>query len=357
MKVQLRNIVKMFGSFKAVDNFNLTILSGECLCLLGPSGCGKTTILRIIAGLEKATDGHVYFDGEVMDSLPPRNRDVAFVFQNYSLYPHMSVFDNLSFPLVARKEPKEEIQQKVKSVSEMLRIDSLLFRMPKQLSGGEAQRVALGRAVIRTPKLFLMDEPLSNIDAKLRVDMRVELEELHRKLGITTIYVTHDQEEAMTLGERLAIMNKGILQQVGTPEEVYNKPVNTFVAGFIGSPAMNFINGIFISEGGRIIVKAGTLSFPLEWEEWNGTGCAEGRKIILGIRPEHISFEPAENKAEVVLTESLGREMRVYIKSGQDTLIGVVDAFADYKTGDIITFSFDKKKIHLFDQDTGTRLS
>ncbi len=360
MEIRLENITKLFGSIKALDKVNLTVKSGECLCLLGPSGCGKSTTLRIIAGLEMASEGHVYIGETNVDNLPPRNRNIALVFQNYALYPHMSVYDNLAFPLVAHKTPKEEINQRVTALAEMLRIDSLLKRSPGHLSGGQAQRVALGRAIIRRPSLFLMDEPLSNIDAKLRVEMRVELEELHEKLGITTIYVTHDQEEAMTLGERLAVMRYGALQQIGTPEEVYSRPINTFVAGFIGNPSINFLDGILMAnEDGRWIVQTRSLDHPLEIGKAGGyifNSQDIQRKVTLGIRPEHIKLTDKGFRAEDRIVESLGRELRVYIQAGDDTIVGVVDPFTSIKSGDRISFTFDNSKVHFFDQETGVRI-
>jgi multiple sugar transport system ATP-binding protein len=284
VEVQLEELTKFFGSVKAVDGVSLKVSDRQFLTLLGPSGCGKTTILRMIAGLETPTEGSVYIDGRLVNAMEPRHRDVAVVFQSYALYPHMTVRDNISFPLRMKKYPKDEIHARVRKTSELLQITELLNRKPKQLSGGQQQRVALGRALVREPKVFLMDEPLSNLDAKLRVHMRVELKSLQKRIGITTIYVTHDQVEALTMSDTIALLESGRLQQVGTPEEVYNKPANLFVTGFVGSPPMNFIKTSLNTINGRTVLKAETfeidvshrIPYPLETDS----------EVTLGIRPK-----------------------------------------------------------------------
>ena len=370
--VAFRNISKVFGKdVKAVDNLNLEIKDKEFMVLVGPSGCGKTTALRMIAGLEEASDGDIMIGEVRVNDVPPKDRDIAMVFQNYALYPHMNVYDNIAFGLRLRelrgffwqlthageaKKIKEDIDTRVKEAARMLDIEKYLGRRPKELSGGQRQRVALARAIVRKPKVFLMDEPLSNLDAKLRVQTRYELISLHRKLGITTIYVTHDQVEAMTMGERMAIMRDGVLQQCDRPETVYAHPANKFVAGFIGSPPMNFLEASII--GGKIDAGAFTLPIPVKDVVKN----YEGKKVILGIRPEEIydksvpsNLTPSNDntiKAMVDVMEPLGHEYVAYLKVGDIKLVASIDKETKLKPLTEAEFCINLERIHVFDADT-----
>ncbi|RLF91802.1 glycerol-3-phosphate ABC transporter ATP-binding protein [Thermococci archaeon] len=363
--VRLEGVWKIFGNFEAVKNLNLKIKDGEFMVLLGPSGCGKTTTLRMIAGLEEPTRGRIYIgDRLVADPeggvfVPPKDRDVAMVFQSYALYPHMSVYDNIAFPLKIRKVPKQEIDQRVREVAELLGLTDLLKRKPRELSGGQRQRVALGRAIIRRPQVFLMDEPLSNLDAKLRVKMRAELKKLQRQLGVTTIYVTHDQVEAMTMGDRIAVINAGVLQQVGSPDEVYNKPANVFVAGFIGSPPMNFFN-VTITEDGFVDFGEFKLKLlPDQFELLRDVGLID-KDVLLGIRPEDIyeatstQVKTQENviHAKVDIVENLGGEKIVHLRTGGVSFVGKFPAESFVKENQEVDVIFDIKKIHIFDKTT-----
>lgn len=355
VSVKLEGLTKYFGSVRAIEDVNLDVSNGEFLTLLGPSGCGKTTTLRCIAGLETPTSGNIYFDDKIVNDLPPRERNVAMVFQSYALYPHMTVYDNIAFPLKIRKAPRDEVDRKVKEVAELLQIESLLSRKPDELSGGERQRVALGRALVRKPTVFLMDEPLSNLDAKLRIYMRAELKALHRSLGITTIYVTHDQVEAMTMADRIAIFNEGKLQQIGTPEELYGKPINIFVAGFIGSPPMNMIEGTLKENKGRIRLEAEDLLLDLtEFREVLQPYV--GKDLVMGIRPQDIAIYdgPIEGgtEARVYVVEPLGGEAIVDLHVGK-SLFKVEVIQARWNPEDRVWMRFDKNKIHLFDKSTG----
>src|SRR5690554_686499 len=289
--VTLERVTKRFGNVIAVDEASLEIRDKEFLVLVGPSGCGKSTTLRMVAGLEDVTEGNIYIGDRLVNDVPPKDRDIAMVFQNYALYPHMDVYNNMAFGLKLRKFPKSEIDRRVKEAARMLGIENLLDRKPKQLSGGQRQRVAVGRAIVREPKVFLMDEPLSNLDAKLRVQMRAELSKLHRRLEATVIYVTHDQTEAMTMGDRIVVMKDGFIQQVGAPLEVYEKPVNVFVAGFIGSPAMNFMEGVLRRDGETYFIDAKTFKLPIPAEKAasiKNLGKYVDKQVVLGIRPEDI---------------------------------------------------------------------
>src|ERR687885_33150 len=261
--LKIKNLTRKYGNVNALDNFSLEVNSGEFMVLLGPSGCGKTTVVRCIAGLAKPNTGQIYIGDELVNQLPPKDRDVAMVFQNYALYPHMNVYENIAFPLKMRKISKQEIKDKVRNIAQLLGIENFLNRKPKELSGGQMQRVALGRALVREPKIFLMDEPLSNLDAKLRTYMRTEIKKLQKKIGITTLYITHDQIEAMSMADKIAVMNGGLLQQVGTPQQVYNQPANTFVAGFIGSPSMNFLECRLVRDSSTIHLESDSVSFKL----------------------------------------------------------------------------------------------
>lgn len=343
----------------SVTDFNLNINDREFIVFVGPSGCGKSTTLRMIAGLEDITEGELIIDGKVMNDVAPKDRDIAMVFQNYALYPHMTVYDNMAFGLKLRKHDKEDIKQRVESAASILGLSEYLQRKPAALSGGQRQRVALGRAIVRDAKVFLMDEPLSNLDAKLRVSMRAEIAKLHRRLETTTIYVTHDQTEAMTMADRIVIMKDGFIQQVGTPQEVYTKPANMFVAGFIGAPAMNFfnvtMNNGYISDG-----KGLKLKIP------EGKECVlrekgyEGKELVFGIRPEDILTDQvailakpeAVVKAEVVVSELLGAESMLYTKAGDTEFVSKVDARDFHKPGEVIDMAFDISDAHFFDKET-----
>ena len=369
--VSFKNITKIFGKdVKAVNDLNLDIRDKEFMVLVGPSGCGKTTALRMIAGLEEATAGDLLIGENRVNDVPPKDRDIAMVFQNYALYPHMSVYDNIAFGLRLRelkgffwqlansgeaKKIKEDIHARVQEAAKMLDIDHLLERKPKELSGGQRQRVALGRAIVRKPKVFLMDEPLSNLDAKLRIQTRAELIRLHRDLGITTIYVTHDQVEAMTMGQRIAVMNGGILQQCDEPEMVYNSPANKFVAGFIGAPPMNFVDGKI--EGGKFV--SGHFNFDLP--STHPAAGMDGKAVTFGIRPEDIydaslgKMEKAGGNsfaARVDVLEKLGAEDTAYLQSGDHKMIATLDPNSRIEMGVEAEFVIDPSKIHIFDGET-----
>ncbi|MDR1568396.1 MAG: sn-glycerol-3-phosphate ABC transporter ATP-binding protein UgpC [Streptococcaceae bacterium] len=347
----------------SVKDFNLNIKDKEFIVFVGPSGCGKSTTLRMIAGLEDITDGEFYIGDVLMNNVTPKDRDIAMVFQNYALYPHMTVFDNMAFGLKLRKYPKSEINERVRAAAEILGLTDLLERKPADMSGGQRQRVAMGRAIVRDAKVFLMDEPLSNLDAKLRVSMRAEIAKIHRRIGATTIYVTHDQTEAMTLADRIVIMKDGIIQQIGTPQQVYNEPTNKFVAGFIGSPAMNFFNvtykdGVITNHHGIEIELTEGQRKLLDAKGYNG------QEIFFGIRPEDISasnlvmdvFPDAKVKAEVVVSELLGAETMLYSKTGDSEFVSKVDARDFHKPGDSVELVFNTNKGHFFDPKTELRI-
>lgn len=325
-KVVMEKLNKHFGDVKAVKDFDLEIPDKEFMVLVGPSGCGKTTTLRMVAGLEDITSGDIYIDDKIVNQLPPKDRDIAMVFQNYALYPHMTVYQNMAFGLTLRKFPKAEIKQRVKEAAEILNIGELLERKPKALSGGQRQRVAVGRAIVRKPKVFLFDEPLSNLDAKLRVQMRVELKKLHDRLKTTIIYVTHDQVEAMTMGDRIVVMKDGLKQQVGAPLELYFRPANKFVAGFIGSPAMNFMEGELLSEQGGLFLQ--TMGFKLKIPEDKAAKLKNysEKRVIFGTRPEDLPEAPAAIPNETIevlveVMEPLGSEVYLDVKVGEISLI------------------------------------
>ncbi len=349
-------VTKKFGQVVALDNLTLTAEDGEFLVLVGPSGCGKTTALRLVAGLEEPTSGLIWIGDRVVNDLPPRDRDVAMVFQSYALYPHMSVYDNMAFGLKLRGFPKAEIDRRVKQVAEILGIADLLDRKPRQLSGGQRQRVALGRAIVREPKVFLMDEPLSNLDAKLRVQTRAELKKLHQALKTTTVYVTHDQVEAMTMGTRIAVMNKGVLQQVDTPQNVYEHPANIFVAGFIGSPAMNFFKGRLFSQDSKLYIDL--EDFKVELSEQLGKALlagGAGPEVVLGVRPEHIRLAGPKGsgiRCRVEVVEPLGSETLVHVTSGRHTWTVWLAGMLNVEAGMILELEFDPEKLHLFDPKT-----
>lgn len=349
-KVELKNTVKIYDKKKIIDNVSLTIEDKEFLVLVGSSGCGKSTILRMIAGLEDITEGEIYIDGKCVNNVHPKERDIAFVFQNYALYPHMSVYDNMAFPLKMRKMSKKDIDLKVREVAQSLDLTEYLDRKPKQLSGGQRQRVALGRAIVRSPKVFLMDEPLSNLDAKLRVQMRAEIKKLHEKLQTTFIYVTHDQTEALTMGDRIAVIDKGVIQQTDTPHNIYNNPVNTFVGGFLGSPSMNFIKSDITDN--KITVN--NSSFELNDEQKQKL---LGRNnVLIGIRAENFNTTESnfEFKANLDISEMLGSEQIIYFKANGSSSAAILPA--SFKAEKEITLKINTNNLLFFDSETLLRI-
>ncbi len=351
--VKLEHISKCFGDVEAVKELSLDIADGEFLILVGPSGCGKTTLLRIVAGLEKPTSGEIFVDGEGITNLAPKKRDIAMVFQNYALYPHMKVYDNLAFCLKLRKKAKPDIKERVEKTAGLLGIQELLTRFPHQLSGGQRQRVALGRAIIRDPKVFLFDEPLSNLDAKLRVNMRTELLDLHHRLKSTVIYVTHDQMEAMTMGTRIVVMKDGEVQQVDTPKVVYNNPSNLFVAGFIGSPAMNFFDCAIIQENGDLFARSADINFKFPPDKAALISGYSGKDLILGLRPEN--FVPGSGghetdfEAEIRVVELLGSEQLLNLELGAKRFTVRLDPESVYQIGETRRFNARMESAHIFD--------
>jgi multiple sugar transport system ATP-binding protein len=354
------HVFKRFGDVIAVNDLNIQIEDKEFLVLVGPSGCGKTTALRCLAGLEDISEGRILIDNKVVNDVPPKDRDIAMVFQSYALYPHMTVFDNMAFGLKLRKTPKDEIKRRVNEAAKILGIEQLLDRKPRQLSGGQRQRVAVGRAIVREPKVFLFDEPLSNLDAKLRVETRANISKLHQQLATTFIYVTHDQTEAMTMASRIAVINKGVLQQIDTPQSLYDRPDNLFVAGFIGSPAMNFFPAKIEKSDGRLVVDAGAFTIQVPENKTATYGAYTGRPVILGIRPEDIhnplfappSIEAQPVEAVVDVTELMGNEIFVYLKAGPHSAVARVDPRSHYRIGDKIQVVFNVGNMHIFDQET-----
>ena len=363
--VSLRHIYKIYdGGVTAVTDFNLEIADKEFIILVGPSGCGKSTTLRMIAGLEDISKGELYIGDTLANDVAPKDRDIAMVFQNYALYPHMSVYDNMAFGLKLRKTPKEEIKRRVEEAARILGIEQYLDRKPKALSGGQRQRVALGRAIVRDPKVFLLDEPLSNLDAKLRAQMRTEISKLYQRLGTTFIYVTHDQTEAMTMGTRIVVMKDGFIQQVDTPQHLYDMPCNEFVAGFIGSPQMNFIDAKLVRNGSTFGLQFDKYTIDLPASK-NSNGCLEsyiGKEVRFGIRPEHVHDEPeflakCENgngivTANVDVTELMGAEIYLYVNIGGVPITARVEPTSTAKPSDNIQIAFDVNKIHIFDKET-----
>ncbi len=361
--LSFKHIYKKYpGGVTAVSDFSLEIKDKEFLILVGPSGCGKTTTLRMIAGLEEITEGELFIGDRLINDVAPKDRDIAMVFQNYALYPHMTVFDNMAFGLKLRKTPKEEIKRRVEEAARILDITHLLDRRPKALSGGQKQRVALGRAIVREPKVFLLDEPLSNLDAKLRAQMRTELTKLHQKLGTTFVYVTHDQVEAMTMASRIVVMRDGLIQQVDTPQNLYDRPANIFVAGFIGTPQMNFINSHLIKRGNDVYVTFDQFEIKLPEEKAKDPALQPyiDQDVIVGIRPECLHDEPAyiSSMADstidtfVEVTELMGSEIYLYLLAGDQSLVAKVSARSTARTGDQIKIAFDASRIHIFDRDT-----
>ena len=363
--VTYRNVYKSFGDVTVITDFNLEVKDKEFIVFVGPSGCGKSTNLRMLAGLEEITDGEILIGDRVVNDVPPKDRDIAMVFQSYALYPHMSVYDNMAFGLKLRKTPKAEIDRRVKEAAESLGLSALLDRKPKALSGGQRQRVAVGRAIVREPAVFLMDEPLSNLDAKLRVSARAEISQLHRRLGTTFIYVTHDQVEAMTMGDRIVVLSDGKLQQVDTPRDLYSKPANVFVAGFIGSPSMNFFDATLVSEEGNLYVDTGDFRLLVPDDRKDAIADYVGKELIAGIRPEHVhapqyappSIIPAPMSLTVEVVELLGHEIHVMGSTGKNSLVATVDPRFNANVGNEVDMVIDMSHMHLFDKDTEMSIS
>lgn len=355
--VTYEHVSKKFGDFTALDDLNIAVNDKEFLVLVGPSGCGKTTALRCLAGLEEVTTGEVKIADLVVNDVAPKDRDIAMVFQSYALYPHMTVYDNMAFGLKLRKVPKEEIKTRVENAAKILGIELLLKRRPRELSGGQRQRVALGRAIVREPKVFLFDEPLSNLDAKLRVQTRAEISKMHQRLQTTFIYVTHDQTEAMTMATRIAVMNKGVLQQLDTPQTLYDNPANLFVAGFIGSPAMNFFQAKLTKDGEKLFVDTGEIKVQIPDDKAKMYHSMAGKDVIFGIRPENIHnplfvppgihASPIEAKVDVV--ELMGFEILLYLVSGANNFVARVDPRTRFSMGDQVQLVFDMDNFHIFD--------
>jgi len=371
-RVRIENLTKNYGKVNALDNFSLEVDPGEFMVLLGPSGCGKTTAVRCIAGLSDPSSGTIHIGDQLVNGLPPKDRDIAMVFQNYALYPHMSVYDNIAFPLKMKREPKRNIQEKVEKISKLLEISQLIDRKPKELSGGQMQRVALGRALVREPKVFLMDEPLSNLDAKMRAYMRTEIKKLQRKVGITTIYITHDQIEAMSMADRIAIMDDGLIQQVGTPQEVYSKPSNTFVAGFIGSPPMNFLECevsrgnshlLFEISGSKVRSESGALRnvFDRLYRKEESPS-----KVTLGIRPRDIYIGSDQLHSDLTIecilsfVEMLGDDTVLEVHIGKNSMKVLTnsmttDTHQNLSVGQHVLIGISHEKLHIFNSQSGVR--
>jgi len=359
-RVTLKNVTKKFKDVVAVDNISIDIEDKEFAVLVGPSGCGKSTTLRAIAGLEEVTSGEIYIGDRMVNDIPPKDRDIAMVFQNYALYPHMDVYNNMAFGLKLRKYPRAEIDERVHEAAAILGIEKLLKRRPKELSGGQRQRVALGRAIVRKPKVFLFDEPLSNLDAKLRVAMRGEISKLHNRLEATIIYVTHDQIEAMTMASRIFILNEGRLQQAGPPLDVYQSPGNQFVAGFIGSPAMNFFSGTINKKDSLYLIDTGSFQVKLPLQFHQAISSYDGKKATFGVRPEDfhdIEFYPEASqdntiKAKIELIEPLGDEVLFYLISGKNQIVAKLDSRTSKKVGEEMKVALDMTKTHIFDPES-----
>ena len=360
-QVVLKDVRKVFDKdVVAVDDANIEIKDREFVVLVGPSGCGKSTTLRMVAGLEEVTSGEIYIDGKLVNDVPPKDRDIAMVFQNYALYPHMTVYQNMAFGLKLRKYPKEEIESRVREAADILGIQELLERKPKALSGGQRQRVAVGRAIVRKPKVFLFDEPLSNLDAKLRVQMRTEISKLHTRLEATMVYVTHDQTEAMTMGDRIVVMKDGHIQQNDTPLNLYNHPVNQFVAGFIGSPSMNFVQGTLVAEGDGLVFDEGNFRLSLAKQHHEGLKNHISKEVTLGIRPEDIhdpdtmapGVQAVEIDANVEVVEPMGNEVFLYLTTGKSTFVARVDPVHIPTVAQGVRLAVEIDKAHFFDCET-----
>ena len=349
--VEIRDVKKAYGATQVIHGVNVHINDGEFVILVGPSGCGKSTLLRMIAGLENITGGEIAIGNRVVNDVPPKERDIAMVFQNYALYPHMTVADNMAFSMKLRKAPQSEIDERVKKAAGILGLEKLLDRYPRQLSGGQRQRVAMGRAIVRDPQVFLFDEPLSNLDAKLRVQMRTEIKELHQRLKTTTVYVTHDQIEAMTMADKIVVMHDGIVEQMGSPLDLYDHPDNLFVAGFIGSPAMNFIHAT-VDASGHSVTSKGGAKLPLA----AGRSLPAGKAVVYGIRPEHIHLDQTGVAVEVVVVEPTGSETQVVVRLNGEELICVFRERITAKPGETIKVLPTTNLVHLFDAATGKRI-
>jgi len=356
-RIQFENVTKYYGNVLAVDKLNLEIRDKEFVVLLGPSGCGKTTTLNMIAGLEELSEGDIWFDDEIVNFMPPHKRDVAMVFQSYALYPHKSVYENIAFGLAMRKYPRDEIDQRVRDAAARLHIEHLLDRRPNQLSGGQRQRVALGRAMVRQPAVFLMDEPLSNLDAALRVSMRAEIKELHQTMQTTFVYVTHDQAEALTLADRIVVMKDGIVQQVGAPDEIYEQPRNMFVASFLGNPPINYLEGELVASNGRMAFRRGELTLALNGLASTRLKGDAGRKVVLGIRPEDVDDRnaPVDGGAidgHVNFVMPIGSDQFLNMKLEGEELFFRVGKETRHRNGEEVTLAANLDRLHLFDQDT-----
>jgi len=364
--VVLKNVRKVYDKeVVAVDNANIEINDKEFVVLVGPSGCGKSTTLRMIAGLEEISDGEIFIDGTLVNDIPPKDRDIAMVFQNYALYPHMTVYQNMAFGLKLRKFPKSEIDSRVLEAADILGIEDLLERKPKALSGGQRQRVAVGRAIVRKPKVFLFDEPLSNLDAKLRVQMRAEISKLHKRLEATMIYVTHDQVEAMTMGDRIVVMRDAEIQQIDAPLKLYNEPANQFVAGFIGSPSMNFVGGKLVTDGAQLIFDEGKMKIPLSASQSEKLSSHVGSEVLWGIRPEDI-YDPntigrdvttVEIEAKVEVVEPMGNEVFLNLTTGNTAFVARVDPLSMPRVDQEIKLAIDVDKAHFFDAGSESKLT
>ena len=351
--VQIRDVRKSFGNFEVLHGVSIPIEDGEFVVLVGPSGCGKSTLLRMLAGLENITSGTISIGDRVVNNVQPKERDIAMVFQNYALYPHMTVADNMGFSLKLRGAKPEEIASGVKRAAEILALTPLLERYPRQLSGGQRQRVAMGRAIVRDPQVFLFDEPLSNLDAKLRVAMRTEIKELHQRLRTTTVYVTHDQIEAMTMADKIVVMHDGVVEQMGSPLELYDKPENQFVAGFIGSPAMNFLRGKLRVNGAASFEGPNGVKLPLISPPAN----SDGKAVVYGVRPEHFTIADDGAEAEIIVVEPTGSETQVFAKLGGQQVVAVFRERHQFSPGDKVRLKPDPSLVHLFDETTGKRLN
>lgn len=360
MEVIMRNLTKEFGSFVAIDNLNLNIQDGEFVALLGPSGCGKTTTLLMLAGIYKPDAGEIIFDGKIVNNILPKDRNIGMCFQNYALYPHMTVAQNIAFPLKLRKMPNDLIEKKVEEIAKKFHVDMLLNRFPNEISGGQQQRVALARALVKEPKMLLLDEPLSNLDSGLRISMRAEIKKLQKDLGITTVFVTHDQTEALSMCDKIAVMNKGVLQDFETPEKLYMLPKNLFIAGFIGNPPMNFMEVTYVKENSKVLLKGECFHIQLPKSiEQKYIKKQSGDKVILGIRPENIMLkDEGENaiKGEIYVVEPLGRDKLVNVMIGSKMIKIIAPQNFKGNTGDKVFVQLDLDKIHLFDSENGESL-
>ncbi len=350
--VKINNVIKSYGATQVMHGVSADIEDGEFVVLVGPSGCGKSTLLRMLAGLEEISGGTISIGDRVVNDVLPKERDIAMVFQSYALYPHKTVYDNISFPLLMMKRSKAEIEEKVRNAAEILDLTKYLKRYPKELSGGQRQRVAMGRAIVRDPQVFLFDEPLSNLDAKLRVAMRIEIKELHQRLGTTIVYVTHDQVEAMTMADKIVVMRDGRVEQIGSPLDLYDNPTNTFVAGFIGSPSMNFVHGKIASEGGSYIFLSDSgLKLPLPQ-----TAAEDGQAVTYGVRPELVQIGDGGVEMEVVAVEPTGSETQIFARSGKDTIDALVRDRINARPGSKLGFMINPDDVHLFDRKTGQHI-